>query len=170
MKVILAETKRTSLCQHSEAFRDCFVKLNCDPVARSEMNGPHNQESANRLFNTILNLSSHSPWQCLAVTDKQTKGFIGHVFLIEDEDNHDAGLNFELGFIFDPAYWGKGIASEVLAEFLPLALKNIEPTNVIATVNVGHYASQKILEKLGFVFARTAEDDYGPYRYYRLNL
>jgi RimJ/RimL family protein N-acetyltransferase len=72
----------------------------------------------------------------------------------------------ELGYIFDKNYWGRGIASEVLQAFFPKALRDLNISKVIATANVGHEPSIRILNKLGFVLNAHKTDTFGPYDEY----
>ncbi|MEZ8010865.1 MULTISPECIES: GNAT family N-acetyltransferase [Vibrio] len=153
-------TSRTLLVPYTEQLQHDFIKLNCCPVNRSEMNGPHSIASAKFLFQEIL---QDNVGFCRAIIHNQTREYLGHVFISSEEGRH------ALGFILDKEYWNRGFASEVLKPFLSLVCFEERLTNVVATVNVGHNPSIKLLEKLGFEFKETKQDSFGPYHEYSYN-
>lgn len=118
------------------------------------MNGPHTVASAKQLFDKIL---ADKNTYSLAVLESASRDYMGHVF-ISDLDSDP-----ELGFIFDKAYWGKGLATEALKAFFPKARRELGLDKVTATVNCDHQASLAVLKKLGFVKTRQSKDLYGPY-------
>ncbi|MEZ9722263.1 GNAT family protein [Vibrio splendidus] len=151
-------TSRTLLVPYTEQLQLDFIKLNCCPINRAEMNGPHSFASAKHLFQEIL---QDNVGFCRAIIHNQTREYLGHVFVSSEKGKH------ELGFILDKKYWNQGFASEVLKPFFSLVRFEERLTNVVATVNVGHNPSIKLLEKLGFAFKETRQDQFGPYHEYR---
>ncbi len=147
-------TRRMLLLPYDESLQLEFVMLNCCAKNRAEMNGPHTVASAKQLFDKLLdNRNTYS----LAVLESTSREYIGHLFI--------SNLNSkpELGFIFDKAYWGKGLATEALKAFVPKACRELGLYKVTATVNCGHQASLAVLEKLGFIKTKESKDLYGPY-------
>ncbi len=147
-------TRRTLLLPYHESFKLDFIKLNCCAQNRAEMNGPHTVSSALDLFERV---TSGSDIYSMAVLDNGTRDYIGHLFI------SDLSSQPELGFIIDKAYWGEGIATEVLKAFFPKALKELGIDRVSATANTHHQASIQLLKKLGFEQTKTSKDLYGPY-------
>ncbi len=147
-------TRRMLLLPYDESLQLEFVMLNCCAKNRAEMNGPHTVASAKELFEKILDDgNTHS----LAVFESASREYMGHIFISQLNSNP------ELGFIFDKAYWGKGLATEALKAFLPKACRELGLNKVTATVNCGHQASIAVLEKLGFTKISESKDLYGPY-------
>ncbi|HUW77281.1 MAG TPA: GNAT family N-acetyltransferase [Candidatus Nanopelagicaceae bacterium] len=60
----------------------------------------------------------------------------------------------QIGFVLGPEYWGKGIATQSLREFLEIV--TVRP--VYARTAFDNHASMKVLQKTGFV--RTSEGQY----------
>lgn len=61
----------------------------------------------------------------------------------------------EVGYWIGRAFWGKGIASEALAQFL-----KYEQTRPLYGVTVKHnHGSRRVLEKCGFVFVKEEGDE-----------
>ncbi len=142
------------LLPYDESLQLEFVMLNCCAKNRAAMNGPHTVASAKELFEKLLDdRNTYS----LAVLESTSRDYMGHLFI--------SHLNSkpELGFIFDKAYWGKGLATEALKAFLPKACHELGLNTVTATVNCGQQASLVVLEKLGFVKTKESKDLYGPY-------
>ena len=151
-------TARTLIVPYTEQLELDFIKLNCCPVNRAEMNGPHTISSAKRLFQHIL---SDQEGFARAILNNQTREYMGHIFI-----SHSEGRD-ELGFILDKRFWNQGIASEVAKPFFNMARFEADLNEVVATVNVTHNPSIKLLDKLGFEFAGTKQDEFGPYHEYR---
>ncbi|MEF1291534.1 GNAT family N-acetyltransferase [Vibrio sp. M260118] len=150
-------TRRSLLVPYNESLQSEFLMLNCCAINRAQMNGAHTVASAKKLFEKVL---SDRNIYAMAVLDSHSREFIGHVF-ISDLDSQP-----ELGYIFDKNYWGRGIASEVMQAFFPKAVRDLNLTKVIATANVGHEPSVRILEKLGFTLTAHKRDTFGPYDEY----
>ncbi|AOO83578.1 GNAT family N-acetyltransferase [Bosea vaviloviae] len=62
------------------------------------------------------------------------------------------GLN--LSYHLDPTSWGRGFASEFVAEALAVAFGPLRASRVIGLVRPANPASRRVLEKSGFVFER----------------
>jgi len=55
----------------------------------------------------------------------------------------------EFGFLLDPAYWGRGLASEALAAFVERR-RALGSTELTADVDPRNAASIRLLERAGF--------------------
>lgn len=147
-------TRRALLVPYNESLQSDFLILNCCAINRAQMNGAHTVSSAKQLFAKIM---SDKSIYARAVLDSHTRDYMGHIFI------SDADTAPELGYIFDKAYWGRGIASEVLQAFFPKAVRDLSLTHVVATANVDHDASTQLLSKLGFDLVSRKSDTFGPY-------
>lgn len=63
----------------------------------------------------------------------------------------------EIGFFFDPAFWGKGYAREALAAFCAHGLTDLGFNEIVADVDPDNAASLAVLERVGFRRTGTAE-------------
>ena len=147
-------TRRSLLVPYNESLQSEFLVLNCCAINRAQMNGPHTVSSAKQLFSKVM---TDSTIYARAVLDSQTRDYMGHMF-ISDLDSEP-----ELGYIFDKAFWGRGIASEALQAFFPKAIRDLQLDHVVATANIDHEPSISILKKLGFKLQGTKSDTFGPY-------
>jgi ribosomal-protein-alanine N-acetyltransferase len=63
----------------------------------------------------------------------------------------------ELYYALDPQYWGLGLASEAANALVNFAVKELDITQITATVAPQNTASVIILEKIGFKFIRNID-------------
>lgn len=91
--------------------------------------------------------------------DRSASG--GEDFVIEFEGrvigDVGAGRLPEFGFMIDPGYWGRGIATEAARAFIDYAFEATPVDRLTADVDPRNLASLKVLEKLGFTITGTAE-------------
>ncbi len=111
------------------------------------------------------------PYTGLAVFQKETDDFLGHVVL----GHGDVAGESELAYLFNQRHWGKGFGSEavtaVVKEYAPATVqegyllgdKPLE--TIVATARPDNPASGRILEKVGMQFVR-AEEKYGAMRHH----
>lgn len=141
------------LRSYTEQEREAFISLNICPINRQHMNGPHTRESAAKLFDSILTPTSGLKSRAVYMTED----YVGHIFATLD------GERWELGFILDKAYWGKGLASMTCELFIS---EQLNGEKLFATVDEGHLPSIRILQKLGFKQKERCEDEFGVYYLY----
>jgi len=61
----------------------------------------------------------------------------------------------ELKYALDPRYWGHGFASEAVEAMLVAAGSLFKLGELMATVHPDNHASQRVLEKSGFIEVQT---------------
>jgi len=105
---------------------------------------PFTQESADWFLNWTR---SHEPRQILAI-DLNGEA-IGSIGLHPQEDVFR--FNCELGYWLAEPFWGKGYTTQAVRLMLDYARKNFEFKRIFARPYGYNVASQKVLEKTGFV-------------------
>ena len=65
---------------------------------------------------------------------------------------YEGGPELELVYHFARAYWGHGYATEAARACLRYAFEELNAPQVVASINPKNVASQRVLEKLGFVY------------------
>lgn len=63
----------------------------------------------------------------------------------------------EVGYLVLKQYWGKGYATRILKALLAWAKDNIHQDKIIAYTPIKHAASERVMQKAGMVFNRTAK-------------
>lgn len=156
----MIRTPRLILRPYREADRAAFVALNTDADVRRHMDGALTTERAAALFDRML--AGGTGLHALAVVDRERHEFLGHVFVQHAADAPEA----ELGFVLVRAAWGQGYATEAARALADDALAGEHPPRLVATVDLDHPASARVLEKAGFTFLEQRTDDDGPYAVY----
>lgn len=93
-----------------------------------------------------------------------------HIFAIEMNGKAAGGIgihpqadimkkNAELGYWLGEKYWGKGIISKAILEIIPWAFNTYDITRIYARPFGTNIASQKVLEKAGFVLEARIKDN-----------
>jgi RimJ/RimL family protein N-acetyltransferase len=90
----------------------------------------------------------------LVVVERSRCTAIGLVILFHDGEEPD-GPRLRLGYLLAESAWGKGLASELIRGFVEWC-QETGVTSVVGGVERGNVASQRVLEKSGFVRAPDA--------------
>ncbi|MBV7434613.1 GNAT family N-acetyltransferase [Cardiobacteriaceae bacterium TAE3-ERU3] len=72
--------------------------------------------------------------------------------------NYGSTRHLNLGYRFDPDYWGNGYASELANRAITFAFQEQQATAVYALVRPQHKASIRVLEKNGMTCCNTLDD------------
>ena len=96
---------------------------------------------------------------------KDTRRVAGRVLLrVMPMDGVD---EIELGYSYDPEYWGQGIATEVAKVCMAKAEAHFGFSRFVAVTNPANSASQHVLRKLGFMDRGAIEQDGQPLTLFR---
>jgi RimJ/RimL family protein N-acetyltransferase len=87
-----------------------------------------------------------------AVIERQTGQLIGYcgIAIAEIEGKYEN----ELGYRFDPNFWGQGLAKEAATACLEYALNTLKLSYVLGIVEPENHASIRVLEKIGMEFVK----------------
>jgi ribosomal-protein-alanine N-acetyltransferase len=86
-----------------------------------------------------------------AVVEKKTKQLIGSCGM---GYQRDGGLPIEFGYTLARSHWGHGLATEAAVACLHYAFEKLRLPELSASVDSRNIASQRVLEKIGFVYQR----------------
>lgn len=120
---------------------------------------PYSLEDAHRF---IVMAQSHQPVQIMAIEiEGKAAGGIG-VHPADDIYRRNA----ELGYWIAEPYWGRGIATAAVKQITDYAFSNFDIDRIFARPFGNNLASQKILQKAGYVLeARLAQTFFKNGRY-----
>ncbi|MFN7116837.1 MAG: GNAT family N-acetyltransferase [Saprospiraceae bacterium] len=65
-----------------------------------------------------------------------------------------------IGYLLHPKYWNQGFASEIVAYLVPYCREQLKLETIGATCDTRNIASQKVLEKNGFILTAIKENDF----------
>lgn len=158
MKIIL-ETERLILRPWSlNDAEECFTVRGDAEVMRYIGTGEPNKDVEQTrvwLARMIAHQAQHG-FCFWAVVDKRSAQVIGCCGI---GYQRDGGLPVEFGYNLARSAWGRGLATEAAAAALHYAFENFDLPELAATVDSRNVASQRVLEKIGFVYQRTAQLD-----------
>ncbi|WP_197723943.1 GNAT family N-acetyltransferase [Methylomusa anaerophila] len=120
---------------------DLFEYLSQKEVLRYEPRTESNEEECKKI--AAERAQGNIFW---AVCLKETGKMIGHLYFAQREP-YDY-LTWMLGYIFNPAYYGQGYATEACRKMLQYAFEQLDAHRVIALCNPENTASWRLLERL----------------------
>ncbi|PKN99117.1 MAG: GNAT family N-acetyltransferase [Chloroflexi bacterium HGW-Chloroflexi-4] len=135
---------------------DLFEYLSLPEIYRFEPGEPVSMDEA-----VTLTAERAEGDNFLAVVVKASGKMIGHLYFEQRQPSDFR--TWELGYIFNPAFQGKGYGSEASAALVDYAFANIHPHRIMARCDQKNPASWKLLEKIGF----TREGAFKQVAYFR---
>ena len=140
----MIETNRLVVRKFKDTdFKDLYEYLSNPEIYAFEPGQPVSLREAEKL---AIDRAKGSDF--LAVVLKDNKKMIGHLYFKQIDP--EAMLTWELGYIFNPSYHGKGYATEAARALVEYAFQNYKIHRIMARCDPGNPASWKILEKVGF--------------------
>jgi RimJ/RimL family protein N-acetyltransferase len=95
----------------------------------------------------------------LTLRDTASGEIVGSAGLDEMIEQGVAGREYDLGYWLDPAWWGKGLASECALALRDWAFDTLKAGGLRACCLMTNQGSAKVLEKTGFHFMNTVLRD-----------
>ncbi len=114
-----------------------------------------NLEDARRFLRWVIGYQEQHGFSRWAVVEKASQSVIGSCGFALLESTGE----IDLGYLFDRRVWGHGYATEAAGACLRYGFDTLNFTKVIALTDPGHTASQRVLEKIGFVCQGLKEYD-----------
>ena len=84
-----------------------------------------------------------------AVQEKETGRFVGRTGIKRHDDWPLDPDNTEVGWMYEPAVWGRGYATEGAREAVRWCLEELNRPEVISITHPDNVASQRVMEKVG---------------------
>jgi ribosomal-protein-alanine N-acetyltransferase len=156
--IIFAETDRTILREMIIEDVDDFYEMDSDPEVHRFL-GTKPVTDKNEIADTIRYVRQQyfdhgiGRW---AIVDKSTGQFIGWTGLKLVKDMINLRTNYyDLGYRLKRKHWGQGFATETAIASLDYGFDILKLNEIIATVNMGNAASNRVVNKLGFTLSGT---------------
>ncbi|MFN8289577.1 MAG: GNAT family N-acetyltransferase [Chitinophagaceae bacterium] len=157
--MIIFETERLLIRRFTEDDGDNYFLLNGDEEVMRYIRPARNREESDEQLRQILQeyaaypMSRTGRW---GVVEKATGRFIGSFVIIPIPSEPE---KTQLGYSFIPEYWGKGLATEAATAGLKYFLENTNIPEIYGVAETPNIASQKVLQKAGFVFHSTKTEE-----------
>lgn len=112
---------------------------------------PSREACAHRLrtYAQLESTEGFAPWTVLLRSEAKVIGWGGL-----NIDPFDSGWGIEISYCFDPCYWGKGYATELVRAAVQHGFDTLALPQIGAFAHPHNVASIRVLEKCGFVSVR----------------
>jgi len=159
-------TERLRLVRPTMADLDDLLALHNDPRMRATLGPPAEEpEGRARTQRNVDHWNEHG-WGGWIARDRKTNAFLGRGGL-RHQRVHDHE-EIELGYGFIPEVWGRGLATELARESVRVAFEVLKLPSLYCYTLPTNRASQRVMEKVGFVFERDGYWADLPHVFFRL--
>ena len=166
--MIFLETERLLFRSHQVEDERDFVQMHTDPEVRRYVGGNAwpVEKAVYRFHAEYLGRPSrtYGLWAAILKSEGKYAGCCG----LHSRSTGEGGAYAKLGYYLARPYWRRGLATEASAAFVDAAFSRLRLAFVVASVQKGNDASEHILQKLGFVFAKREEIPGRVYHIYEL--
>lgn len=155
MAIPVVETDRLVLGEWTAADVDAYARVCAIPEAMRFM-WPARPATAAESAYGVQQLREHwrrwgfGHW---AVHEKESGRFVGRTGIKRHDDWPLDPDNTEVGWLYDPAVWGRGYATEAARAVVRWCFEELGRPQVISIAHPDNVASQRVMEKAGLAFA-----------------
>ncbi len=114
---------------------------------------PPTQERVQKMVSRLLDHWAERGYGLWAVELRETGQFLGRCGLQFISETSET----EIDFIFDAAFWGRGLATEAARASLRFGFQELPVESIVGIVHPNNKASQRVLEKNGMQYTERRE-------------
>ncbi|SDP82472.1 GNAT family N-acetyltransferase [Clostridium gasigenes] len=138
----ILETERLIIRRFSaEDWKDLYEYLSQKSVVKYEPYDVYNEDASKE--EAIYRSQNDAFW---AVCLKENNKLIGNVYF--QQQGSKEFLTWEIGYVFNPAYYGKGYATEACKRVLKYGFEQLGAHRIIGKCNPENTPSSRLLERL----------------------
>ena len=104
-------------------------------------------DEAEKFLNWAVNYQTENGFCRWAVLEKSSREIVGSCGFARPHETQE----IELGYLFARKHWGKGFATEAAGACKNYGFEKLKFREIIALTDLENTASQKVLEKIGFI-------------------
>jgi RimJ/RimL family protein N-acetyltransferase len=153
------ETERLVLRRFVDGDRDALARWNADDVFTRHLAGPQTREQSDATLDRWQRHWDEHGFGLLAVTSKETGELIGRT---GPQYHRMWAADPEIGWALDPAWWGRGVATEAGAASVAWAFGDLGFERVVSITTEPNLASRNVMRKLGFELLTVVDSEWGP--------
>lgn len=158
---MIIESERLVLRPWQEGDRDAYAALMGDPHVRRFYPSALSRSEADTQIERHLSMQALNPLHFRAAFLRDNGAFVGMIGLATIEEAFRSAIpthpELEIGWVFNSAYWGQGLATEGARAFFDAAWTLGIPEIVAFTAHINK-PSQRVMEKAGMT--RDLEADF----------
>jgi RimJ/RimL family protein N-acetyltransferase len=152
------ETERLTLRRFTGADRDTVARWNADVDFTRHLAGVQTHGQSDEAFDRWARHWEERGFGLLAVEWKETGELIGrvgpqfHRYWLDDP---------EVGWAFDPAWWGRGLATEAGSAAVAWGFNDLGYARLVSITTEANTASRNVMAKLGFELYKRIPSEWG---------
>ena len=154
----MIETERLLLRRFSAADRDTVARWNADADFTRHLAGIQTREQSDAAFDRWSLHWDERGFGLLAVEWQQTGELIGRV---GPQFHRYWPVDPEVGWALDPAWWGRGIATEAGAAAVAWGFGELGCARLVSITTEVNLASRNVMAKLGFLLHERVPSEWG---------
>lgn len=169
--MIILETDRLLFRDHEPEDLEAYCAMEADPVFRHYCGGTvHPREEVERNFRQVVLAPKPGRLRLWATEFKPEGRYIGRCGIYRHLGEDGVAIPGEgvLAYYLARDYWGQGLATEAGRAFIEYGFGELGLSRIVAGANVTNLASNRVLQKLGFVWIYTGEGGGSSYHDYEL--
>jgi RimJ/RimL family protein N-acetyltransferase len=152
------ETERLTLRRLTDADRDTVARWNADPDYTRHLAGVLTREQSDEQYDRWARHWDEHGFGVVAVEWRESGELIGRVGpQFHRYWPHDP----EVGWALDPAWWGRGIATEAGAAVVEWGFGELGYTRLVSITTEANTASRNVMAKLGFHLHERVPSEWG---------
>ncbi|MFZ1756275.1 MAG: GNAT family N-acetyltransferase [Caldilineaceae bacterium] len=131
---------------------DLLCQIHRNPAVMATLGGVRSDETTRQnLQDYVAHWETHG-FGLWLLRDRASRALAGRAGLkwIDVGGNRE----IELGYTFLPDYWGRGLATEIAWASLAVGFERLGLEELVCFTLTTNFASQRVMEKVGFVFER----------------
>ena len=154
----MIETSRLVLRRFREADRETVARWNADVDFTRHLSGVQTRAQSDDVFDRWERHWDEHGFGSLAVEWRETGELIGRTGpQFHRVWPHDP----EVGWGLDPAWWGRGLATEAGAAAVAWAFGELDYARVVSITTEANLASRNVMAKLGFQLHERVPSEWG---------
>jgi RimJ/RimL family protein N-acetyltransferase len=150
---IIANTERLIIREFVESdVNTLFQILSLPEVMQFSLTGALSFDMSIAKMQSFIDSYQEYGYGKWAVIYRQTGQLIGYCGI--GVEQIDGTIENELGYRFDPQFWGQGLATEAASACLKYAFSTLHLEYLLGIVEPENVASVRVLEKIGMIFIK----------------
>jgi RimJ/RimL family protein N-acetyltransferase len=153
------ETDRLTLRRFRDDDRETVARWNADPDFTRNLAGVQSRAQSDEAFDRWERHWETHGFGLLAVVWRESGELIART---GPQYHRSWPRDPEVGWALDPAWWGRGIATEAGAASVAWGFGELGFERLVSITTEGNVASRTVMAKLGFELETTVESEWGP--------
>jgi RimJ/RimL family protein N-acetyltransferase len=152
------ETERLALRRFGESDRKTVARWNADPAFTRHLAGVQTRAQSDEAFDRWQRHWDEHGFGILALEWRETGELIGRA---GPQYHRMWPYEPEVGWALDPAWWGRGIATEAGKAAVVWSFGDLGFDRVVSITTEANVASRNVMAKLGFTLSTRVPSEWG---------